>query len=169
MPLLRSVPPLAELRVLRLTRSSAAKTSPSLSQSLMIIKWMSLAPWSGALATERYTKAARMAADSGFRPSRRGSARAFAFETMFRSSEQSGEAAIAWWCFWLPSGRATMRPLRPGHGAVRETVRDRTTGPGSAQCGSDYVRIKAEPPRRGLSGTGTEPTLESPVRNRRVA
>ena len=62
----------------------------------MIIRSMSLADWSVALATEPYTKAARIAADKGFRESRRGSARPTVFSTMFRNSENSGDAALAW-------------------------------------------------------------------------
>ena len=80
----------------RVTRSRAPKTSPYVRLSLMIIRSMSLAAWSVALATEPYTKAARMADDSGFRASRNGSARPTVFRTMFRSSEKSGEPACAW-------------------------------------------------------------------------
>lgn len=69
------------------TRSRAPKTSPYLRLSLMIIRSMSLADWSVALATEPYTKAARIAADKGFKASRSGSARPTVFNTILRSSE----------------------------------------------------------------------------------
>ncbi len=62
----------------------------------MIIRSISLADWSVALATEPYTKAARIAFDKGFRASRSGSARPTVFNTIFRSSEYSGDAALAW-------------------------------------------------------------------------
>src|SRR5207244_4037998 len=80
----------------RVTRSRALKTSPYVRLSLMIIRSISLADWSVALATEPYTKATRMADDDGFRASRRGSARPTVFSTMLRSSENSGDAALAW-------------------------------------------------------------------------
>jgi hypothetical protein len=56
--------------------------------SLMIIKSMSLAAWSVAFATEPYTNAARMADDSGLRPSRSGSARPTVFRTNWRTSRR---------------------------------------------------------------------------------
>src|SRR5881628_2816808 len=79
----------------RVTRSRAPKTSPYVRLSLMIIRAMSLADWSVALATEPYTKAARMADEKGFRASRRGSARPTVLSTIFRSSEYRGDAAFA--------------------------------------------------------------------------
>jgi hypothetical protein len=62
----------------------------------MIIRSMSLAAWSVALATEPYTKAARIAFARGFKASRSGSASPTVFSTMFRSSEYRGDAAFAW-------------------------------------------------------------------------
>src|SRR3954465_13903643 len=80
----------------RVTRSRPPKTSPYVRLSLMIIRSISLADWSVALATEPYTKAARIADDKGFRASRSGSARPTVFNTIFSSSEYSGDAAFAW-------------------------------------------------------------------------
>ena len=77
------------------TRSSAPKTSPYVRLSLTIITSMSLPAWSVALATDPYTKAARIAGDKGFRASRSGSASPTVFKTIFRSSENSGDAAFA--------------------------------------------------------------------------
>src|SRR5438309_3697065 len=66
----------------RVTRSKAPKTSPYVRLSLMIIRSMSLADWSVALAMEPYTKAARISPEKGLRAARSGSARPTVFNTI---------------------------------------------------------------------------------------
>src|SRR5260221_2284628 len=80
----------------RATGSRAPKTSPYVRLSLMIIRSISLAAWSVALATDPYTKANRIADDQDFRALHNGYARPTVFNTILRSSEYSGDAALAW-------------------------------------------------------------------------